>query len=90
MGLVGRTGDGRRSGLWVDGNGHCSTVDSVGSSMGFSGSPMGDGTRRIAPVVRLVATPGRVKSDRRRVNENRWLPTKKWVLEEVASPMWVS
>ena len=33
----------------------------------------------------LVATPGRVSRDRRRVIENRWLSTMKYVLEDVAS-----
>ena len=33
----------------------------------------------------LVATSGRVSRDRRRVIENRWLSTMKYVLEDVAS-----
>lgn len=41
--------------------------------------------RLMVLVVRRVATPGRVSKDRLRVSENRWLPTRKCVLEDVAS-----
>jgi hypothetical protein len=78
-------GAGRR---WRGGNGHCITLASISS--GLSGSPMGGGIRRMALVVRLVATPGRVNRERRRVSENRWLPTKKCVLDEDTSWMLLS
>lgn len=67
VGLVGLTGEGER---WVTGSGHCNAVDSTGSSFWHPGSPIGDGTRRTVPVALLVATPGRVKRERRRVKEN--------------------
>lgn len=87
VGLVGLIDDETGSeALCRGGSGHCSVFESEESSAEHSGSPIGDGNRRVtAAVERRVARPGRVRRERRRVNEKRWLPTVKCVLDEVAS-----
>lgn len=85
-GLVGRLGNVVSNvGLW--GKDQSKNVDAEPT---ISGSPIGDGARRMAPVVRRVATPGRVNKERRRMSEKRWFPTVKWVLDEAASSIGLS